>query len=149
VYVCGGFGIGGNRDHDQAALRRFRDHLRPGGALVMDTHLPYRDARTWQYWLKDNRRGLPEAPLPPPRPRAAADGSELDLSARVVDLDPFAQVITTSPPVAGRAPASRREPPLQGGPDFRSELLMMLVQAGFRRHPGRRRLRARRRHPRQ
>ncbi len=85
VYVCGGFGIGGDRDHDQAALRRFRDHLRPGGALVMDAHLPYKDGRTWQYWLAGNRRALPEQP-PPARPRAAADGSELDLSARVVDL---------------------------------------------------------------
>ena len=43
----------GTRDHDQAALRGFRNHLRPGGALVMDTHLPYREAGTWQYWLKE------------------------------------------------------------------------------------------------
>lgn len=37
------------------------------------------------------RDPLPEAP---PRPRAAADGSELDLCARVTDLDPLAQLIT-------------------------------------------------------
>jgi hypothetical protein len=86
VYVCGVFGIGGDRGHDQEALRRFRDHRRPGGALVMDTHLPYPDARTWQYWLTDGRRALPEAPPPLSRPRAAADGSELDLSARVLGV---------------------------------------------------------------
>ena len=57
------------RDHDQEALRHFRDHLRPGGALVMDTRLPHRDARNWQCWLKDNRPALPEASPPPPRPR--------------------------------------------------------------------------------
>jgi hypothetical protein len=34
VYVCGAFGLGGDRDHDQEGLRRFRDYLRPGGALV-------------------------------------------------------------------------------------------------------------------
>ena len=34
VYVCGAFGLGGDRGHDQEGLRRFRDHLRPGGALV-------------------------------------------------------------------------------------------------------------------
>jgi hypothetical protein len=52
VYVCGAFGIGGDRDHDREALRHFRDHLRPGGALVMDTRLPHRDARNWRYWSR-------------------------------------------------------------------------------------------------
>jgi SAM-dependent methyltransferase len=136
VYVCGAFGLGGNRDHDQAALRRFRDHLRPGGALVMDTHLPYRDARTWQYWLTGSRRALPEAPPPPSRPRAAADGSELDLSARVVDLDPLAQVITREMRARrwrhGHLEADESHI-LRETLYFRNELLMMLQQAGFDR----------------
>jgi SAM-dependent methyltransferase len=133
VYVCGGFGIGGNRGHDQAALRRFRDHLHPGGALVMDTHLPYADVGTWQYWLKDNRRALPEPP-PSPRPRAAADGSDLDLSARVLDVDPLAQVITREMRArrwrGGHLEADERHT-LKETLYFRYELLMMLHQAGF------------------
>jgi len=133
VYVCGGFGIGGDRDRDQEALRRFRDHLRPGGALVMDAHLPYKDGRTWQYWLAGNRRALPEQP-PPARPRAAADGSELDLSARVVDLDPLAQVITREMRARrwrhGQLEADERHT-LKETLYFRNELLMMLGQAGF------------------
>ncbi len=133
VYVCGGFGIGGDRDRDQEALRRFWDHLRPGGALVMDAHLPYKDGRTWQYWLAGNRRALPEQP-PPTRPRAAADGSELDLSARVVDLDPLAQVITREMRARrwrhGQLEADERHT-LKETLYFRNELLMMLGQAGF------------------
>jgi len=133
MYVCGGFGIGGDRDHDQEALRRFRDHLRPGGALVLDTHLPYSDGRTWQYWLAGNRHALPEPP-PPARPRAAADGCELDLSARVVDLDPLAQVITHEMRARrwrhGQLEADEHHT-LKETLYFRNELLMMLRQAGF------------------
>ena len=135
VYVCGAFGIGGNRGHDQEALRRFHDHLRPGGALVMDTHLPYRDPRTWQYWLTGGRRALPETP-PPPRPRAAADGSDLDLCARVTGLDPLAQVITREMRARrwrhGHLEADERHT-LKETLYFRNELLMMLQQAGFGR----------------
>jgi SAM-dependent methyltransferase len=43
IYVCGGFGIGGNRDHDEEALRRIHQHLEPGGVLVLDNEVPYVD----------------------------------------------------------------------------------------------------------
>ena len=51
IYVCGGFGLGGNRDHDEVALRRIYEHLEPGGALVLDNEVPYDDAgRSGRYW---------------------------------------------------------------------------------------------------
>jgi len=38
ILVCGGFALGGSREHDQEALRRFHGFLLPGGALVMIGH---------------------------------------------------------------------------------------------------------------
>ena len=35
ILVCGGFGLGGQREHDAEALRRIHDHLEPGGTLVI------------------------------------------------------------------------------------------------------------------
>jgi SAM-dependent methyltransferase len=47
IYVCGSFGIGGNRDHDREALGRLYDHLDPGGLLVLDHEMSYADAEGW------------------------------------------------------------------------------------------------------
>src|SRR5262249_9831321 len=41
IVVCGVFGIGGGRRQDTLALQRFYQHLNPGGALLLDNHLPY------------------------------------------------------------------------------------------------------------
>ena len=135
VYVCGAFGIGGDRDRDQEALRRFWDHLRPGGALVINTDMPYSDERTWQYWLAGNRCSLPEPPEPAAGRRAAADGSELELSARVIDLDPLGQVITREMRARrwrdGQLEADERRT-LKATMYLRNELVMMLGQAGFK-----------------
>ena len=63
-HMCGAFGLGGNRQQDVEALRRCSQHLAPGGVLVFDDHVPYSNAKTWQYWLPEYRRQLPE-PWPP------------------------------------------------------------------------------------
>ena len=49
--VCGGFGLGGDRDHDEEALRRIYEHLEPGGTLVLDNEVPYNDGGWgWERW---------------------------------------------------------------------------------------------------
>jgi SAM-dependent methyltransferase len=58
IYVCGGFGLGGRREHDVEALRRFHDHLEPGGTLVLDNEAPYACGH-WRYWRKGERGALP------------------------------------------------------------------------------------------
>ena len=91
IYVCGAFGIGSTREQDAEALRRFHDHLEPGGTLLVDAELPWADARLWKYWPKGERASVPE-PMPAPgQRRMASDGSEYSLVSRVVDVDPLDQ----------------------------------------------------------
>jgi SAM-dependent methyltransferase len=93
IYMCGSFGIGGHRAQDRESLRRCYHQLAPGGTLIFDHHLPYGDAEDWRYWLPAERATLP-LPWPEPGPgdrRRAANGDELELNIRLVDLDPLAQ----------------------------------------------------------
>jgi len=94
IIVCGGFGLGGSREQDLEALRRLYEHLEPGGVLALDNEVPYSYERQWRYWLKANRRELPAPWSDPGERRRAADGSELALRTRLVDLDPLAQSVT-------------------------------------------------------
>lgn len=93
IVVCGALGIGVSREQDFMALKRFYEHLTPGGALLLDLHPPYGDGQEWQLWLKEQRTELPR-PWPasigktPP-----GDGSEYELFYRPVALDPLEQRI--------------------------------------------------------
>jgi ubiquinone/menaquinone biosynthesis C-methylase UbiE len=134
IIVCGGFGLGGNRDQDRQALRRFHDHLEPGGLLVLDNEVPYADASQWRYWLEPHRRDLPET-WPPPGPRRrASDGTEYELRSRIVDLEPLSQRLTLEMRASmwrdGRLVAEE-EHILRLTLYFTHELLMMLEAAGF------------------
>ena len=82
VIVCGGFGIGGNRNHDFAGLGRLYEHLEPGGLLVLD-------------------KELLGAPVPSPTPwpdkgarRRLGDGSELELRSRTAAFDAQSKTVT-------------------------------------------------------
>ncbi len=61
IIVCGGFGLGGRREHDVEGLRRLYEHLEPGGTLVLDNEVPYADTFLWAYWPKEKRQELPRA----------------------------------------------------------------------------------------
>lgn len=134
IYVCGGFGLGGVREHDALALRRFHDHLEPGGTLVLDHHVPYADAYRWRCWLKEERRRLPGELAAPEPARTAADGSRLGLNARITDLDPLTQVITNEMHARrwrdGRLEADERYV-LKEVLYLPAELRLMLRVAGF------------------
>jgi SAM-dependent methyltransferase len=93
ILVCGGFGLGGHREHDVQGLTRLHEHLEPGGVLVLDNEVPYA-AVGWKYWSKDARNELPRPWRERGDRRAAADGSELELRSRIVDVDPLAQRVT-------------------------------------------------------
>ena len=93
IYVCGSFGLGGNRDHDREALERLYGHLEPGGLLVLDHEMPYADAEAWNYWTKEARRTLPED-LEEPAWRTGSDGAEYRWRSRTVEVDPLEQRLT-------------------------------------------------------
>src|SRR6187549_1068192 len=94
IYVCGGFGLGGNRAQDEGALRRIHEHLEPGGALILDNQVPYDDGGGWHYWTEDGRRELPKPWPTRGDRRTGSDGTEYELRSRVVEVDPLLQRMT-------------------------------------------------------
>jgi SAM-dependent methyltransferase len=134
IYVCGAFGLGSTRAQDVGALRRFREHLEPGGTLLLDIEVPYADARLWEYWPAEGRRALPEASEAPRDRKRASDGAEYGLRSRVVELDPLGQRVTLEMRAElwrdGTLEAKEQHA-LTIGLYFRNELLLMLEQAGF------------------
>jgi hypothetical protein len=94
IVVCGGFGIGGSREHDVEALRRLYGHLEPGGLLVLDKEVPYANPRHWRHWVKRKRGAQPESWPAEGERRRASDGSEYDLRVRLADVDPLEQCVT-------------------------------------------------------
>ncbi len=134
IFVCGSFGLGGDRQHDLEALRRFYRHLAPEGALVVENYLPYRNASEWQYWVKEKRRQLPEAWPPLDECRQASDGTEYRLCTRILDVNPLEQVVTLQIRVEqwkGEQLIAEETCTLAGQKYFKNELLVMLQQVGF------------------
>jgi SAM-dependent methyltransferase len=134
IYICDSFGLGGNRSHDAEALRRCHRHLAPGGALVFSHYLPYDDPEQWPAWLPEGRGRLPEPWSETGRRSPASDGDELELRARLVDLDPIDQRATRQIRVTlwrdGIA-VDEEEHQLQESMYFYNEVLLMLEAAGF------------------
>jgi len=138
IYMCGVFGIGGDRENDREALRRVFGHLEPGGALLIANHeLPYAggDKTTWARWLPGHRSGIPrEWPTEGDR-RRASDGDEIELLSRLAELDPLAQRQTLEirarlwrgGEIVGEEAYSLRESIY-----FAQETLLLLDEAGFR-----------------
>lgn len=135
LFMCGAFGLGGDRQQDIEALRRCYQHLDHGGVLVFDDHVPYHNTKTWQYWLPEHRRQLPEPWPERGQRKRAADGAEYELRMRVLDLDPLEQLTTLQIRVTlwreGRV-AAEEENTLKARSYFKQELLMLLAHAGFR-----------------
>jgi hypothetical protein len=135
IMMCGTFGIGGYREHDAEALRRCYAHLAPGGMLVFDHELPYHDANQWQHWLPEKRKMLPDAASDSGMRKRAADGDEIELRGRLVDLDPLEQRLTMEilPRLwRGEDLIAEEAHTFQSTLYFRNEILLMLANAGFR-----------------
>ena len=60
IVLCGAFGLAGSRARDEKAHLRLYRHLVPGGALLLDSYLPYKDADEWKYWTRDEQKKLPD-----------------------------------------------------------------------------------------
>jgi SAM-dependent methyltransferase len=134
ILVCGAFGLGSTRDQDAEALKRFYEHLEPGGTLLIDVEVPYADAAQWRYWSRDERGSLPEALRPSGQRRRAPDGAEYVLRSRIIDLDPLRQRVILGMHAEmwrdGKL-ISEEDHTLTIGLYFQNELLLMLERAGF------------------
>lgn len=134
VVVCGSFGLGGSRIHDQEALERIRRHLQPGGRLALDISPPYADAEDWRFWTADERSRLPQPWPHQGRRRRAADGDEIEIRTRIASFDPLLQVITwqiQATLLRGGRQVIQEEHTMQSVLYFRNELVDMLRLAGF------------------
>lgn len=134
IYVCGAFGLGSTREQDLEALVRFRDHLEPGGILLLDAEVPYADPTHWKYWLKEERVALPHPERSPTGRRAASDGTEYALATRLVDVDPLDQSVVLEMRAElwrGDALECEETHRLTARYYFPNELRLMLERAGF------------------
>ena len=133
IIVCGGFGLGGQREHDVEGLGRLYEHLEPAGTLVLDNEVPYANW-WWRYWRKDERAELPRPWRDEGDRRALADGTELELRSRLVELDPLEQRVTLDIRVfhwAGEELLEEEEHGIAMTMYFTDELVLMLQRAGF------------------
>ena len=133
IIVCGGLGLGGQREHDVEGLRRLYEHLEPGGTLVVDNEVPYANW-WWRYWRKDERAELPRPWRDEGERRALADGTELELRSRLAELDPLEQRVMLEVRVfhwAGDELLEEEEHGIAMTMYFTDELVLMLERAGF------------------
>ena len=134
IYMCGSFGLAGSRENDLAALRRCYEHLDSGGALLLNIQAEYTFPESWNLWLKEHRRQLPQ-PWPEDGSRRVAANGSLNIAYfRYVDFDPLEQSCTKQvrleKQVSGEVVASE-EYTLHESIYFKNELLLMLKVAGF------------------
>jgi SAM-dependent methyltransferase len=134
IVVCGVFGIASTRGQDVEALRRLHAALEPDGTLLLDSEVPYSNARRWQRWHKSGRADLPTPWSTEADRKTTEDGTEYALWNRLLDLDPLDQTAR----MAIRAEKSRdgvvlgrEERELTTRMWFRDELVQALRHAGF------------------
>jgi SAM-dependent methyltransferase len=133
IIVCGAFGLGGTRAQDLEGLRRLHQHLEPGGALIMDHHLPnLENPKQWNSWIE-----RPQLPRPWPERgdrRTASDGADVELKIRQSAFDPLEQ--TTTLEIQARQFQGADEVAVQTHSIdinlyFKNEIELMLAMAGF------------------
>jgi SAM-dependent methyltransferase len=136
IFVCGGFGLGGHREHDIEGLRRIYEHLEPGGRFVLDNEVPYSDGQVWKYWLEEERDALPRPWRTEGSRRVGADGTEYELRSRVVAVDPLAQRVTIEMKAAivrGGERVVEEDHVIRMTMYFTHEIVLMLEGDGLRR----------------
>ncbi len=94
IFACGVVGLGGERQLTMHAMQRCYEHLRPGGTFAFDTAPRWNDPPAWLSRLPEGRQALPEEWPSSGERKLLPDGSELELVARTVSVDPLEEVQT-------------------------------------------------------
>ena len=94
IFACGVVGLGGERQLTMKAMQRCYEHLRPGGTFAFDTAPRWNDPPAWLSRLPEGRQALPEEWPSSGERKLLPDGSELELVARTIAVDPLEEVQT-------------------------------------------------------
>ena len=134
IFACGVVGLGGERRLTMKAMQRCYEHLRPGGTFVFDYMVRWNDPPAWMSRLPEERRALPQAWPAATRHQLLADGSELEMVARTVAMDPLEEVAIRQ--IRARLwredELLKEEIHTQHVEDYsKNELVLMLERAGF------------------
>lgn len=134
IYACGVVGVGGDRQLTMKAMQRCYEHLRQGGTFVFDYNPRWNDPPAWLSRLPEGRRALPEEWPTSGELKLMADGSELELVARTIAMDPLEEVATRQ--IRARlwrnGELLEEEIYTQKVEDYsKNELILMLDRAGF------------------
>jgi len=89
IFACGVIGLGGERQLTMEGMRRCYEHLRPGGTFAFNTTARWNDPPAYLSRLRENRKSLPEEWPASSERKLLADGSELEIAARTVSVDPL------------------------------------------------------------
>lgn len=89
IFACGVVGLGGERRLTMQAMQRCFEHLRPGGTFAFNMSSRWNDPPAWLSRLPENRQSLPEEWPSSTERKLLADGTELEITARTVAVDPL------------------------------------------------------------
>ena len=135
IFICNAFDLGGSRANDLETLRRCHAHLEKDGALVFNFLAEYTSPESWDFWLSEHRKDLPQPWPEEGHRRVAPDGSEYVTRIRIVDVDPLEQCFTRQVRIekwrSGKL-AATEEYAMHANMYLKNELLLMLNAAGFR-----------------
>lgn len=134
IFCCGVIGLGGDQRLTLGAMRRCYEHLRPGGGLYFDYTVRWNDPPAWLSRLAEYRNALPQEWPSSGERELLSDGSELEIVARTVAMDPLENVATRQ--VRARLWQGdhllQEEIHTQKVEDYtKNELVLMLELAGF------------------
>ncbi len=134
IFACGVVGLGGERQLTMKAMQRCYDHLRPGGTFAFDYSVRWNDPPAWLSRLPEGRRALPQEWPSSSERKLLTDGTELEIVARTVAMDPLEEVATRQirARLWRKGELLKEEFHTQKVEDYsKNELVIMLENAGF------------------
>lgn len=134
IYACGVVGLGGERQLTLQAMQRCHEHLRPGGIFVFDYTARWNDPPAWLSTLPEGRKALPQEWPASSERKLLSDGTELEITARTVAMDPLEEVATRQirARLWQKGELIQEEIHTQRLEDYsKNELVLMLEKAGF------------------